>query len=329
MTLGILKMKRIAALMLVLAVCFSLAACKNRTPVYERKTPVYLETPEPKTDSPWGDGKNSTPVPVEEETPTPGPSYTFSGYAFCVMNAATGEVVLGKNENDRNYIASITKLLTCLTALDYLSPEESVKIEPGWLDFLKKDESIECYGFKEGSTQKVDDLVCMALIRSFGDAAVVLGKAAEVRAGRSFIDLMNEKALLYGMYSSHFDNVIGLDIGNNYTENYSTAADAARLMKEALKNETVMRASAGKSIKLSNGTTLSNTSSYLANGSNSDLYEIIGGKTGSTKAAGSNLALAVRNTSNGDIYAVVYLHASGVNVLAAELHEIIESVCGE
>ena len=46
-----------------------------------------------------------------------------------VMNAATGEIVLGKNENDRNYIASITKLLTCLTALDYLSPEENVKIE--------------------------------------------------------------------------------------------------------------------------------------------------------------------------------------------------------
>ncbi|MBR7077282.1 MAG: hypothetical protein IKI41_00885, partial [Clostridia bacterium] len=66
-------MKRIAALMLLLAVCFSLAACKNRTPVYERKTPVYLETPEPKTDSPWGDGKNSTPVPAEQETPTPGP----------------------------------------------------------------------------------------------------------------------------------------------------------------------------------------------------------------------------------------------------------------
>ena len=204
-----------------------------------------------------------------------------------------------------------------------------MKIETGWLDFLKKDESIECYGFKEGSTQKVDDLVCMALIRSFGDAAVVLGKAAEVRAGRPFIDLMNEKALLFGMYSSHFDNVIGLDIGNNYTENYSTAADAAILMKEALKNETVMRASAGKSIKLSNGTTLSNTSSYLANGSNSDLYEIMGGKTGSTKASGSNLALAVRNTSNGDIYVVVYLHAPGVNVLASELHEIIEGVCKE
>lgn len=310
------------------AMLLAAAGCKSRSTVYERKNPIYVGSPEPGTGKPWeyGPGSNSpnaTPEPTEE------PPYAFTGYAFCVMNAATGEIVLAENENQRNYVASITKILTVLTALDYLSVDENVTCESGWLDFFKRDGSIECYGIREGRSYNVGDVVDMALVRSFGDAAVILGKSTERRSGRDFLELMNGKAAELGMLDSHFDNVIGLDIGNQFTENYSTAADAARLMSAAITNEIVMKACCGRDVKLTNGTVLTNTSPFLSKGAGSELYTVIGGKTGSTKASGTNLAVAVRDNQTSDVYAAVYLHAKGVTVLSAELNEILEYVCGE
>ena len=315
----------IIVIFVIAAILFCAAGCKRRSSVYERKNPIYVGSPEPGTSKPWENGTGEQAEQTPEPTEAP---YSFTGYAFCVMNAATGEIVLAENENDRNYIASITKLLTVLTALDYLSVDENVTCESGWLDFFKKDGSIECYGIKEGRSYNVGDVVDMALVRSFGDAAVILEKATERRSGRNFLELMNEKARALGMNDSHFDNVIGLDIGNQFTENYSTAKDAARLMSAVIDNEIIMRSCSGKDIKLSNGTVLTNTSPFLSKGAGSDAYTTIGGKTGSTKASGTNLAVAVRDNATNTVYTAVYLHAKGVTVLSAELNGILEYVCG-
>ena len=314
-----------ALILIAAAMILGAAGCRSRSTVYERKNPIHVESPASGTNKPWENGglAEQTPEPTEE------PPYIFTGYAFCVMNAATGETVLAENEDQRNYIASITKILTVLTALDYMSADENVTCESGWLDYFKKDGSIECYGIREGRSYNVGDVVDMALVRSFGDAAVLLGKSAERRSGRDFIELMNEKAAALGMLDSHFDNVIGLDIGNQFTENYSTAADAARLMSAALANETIMRSCSRKEIKLTNGTVLTNTSPFLSKAEKSDFYTVIGCKTGSTKASGSNLAVAVIDNKTSDVYVAVYLHARGVTVLSTELDGILEYVCAE
>lgn len=323
-------MKRVLAMLSAIVLAVSFTACANRRVTYERKTPVYLDTPKPTNGPDWTVTETpapASPTPCETEEPTPELPFRFTGYAYCVINGSTGEVLLGENVDTRNYIASITKLLTVLTALDWLSTSENVKVKYGWLDYLKIGGGIDSFGINEGSTYNIGDLVDMALVRSFGDAAIVLGKAAEERSGRDFIDLMNEKALSFGMTNSHFDNVIGLDIGDDFYNNYSTAGDAAKLMAEALKNEKVMSSCCGKDVRLTTGNLLNNTSAFLTTKYEGASYTVIGGKTGYTKAAGSNLAVAVRSNITGTVYVVTYIHGIGMNVLGGEIHSMLEYLC--
>ncbi len=320
-------MKRIAVVLTALLLLFTISACRDRNTIYERKSPVYLDTPAPYEERSWdvtATEEPASPTPIVTEEETPSLPFKFTGYAYCVINGSTGEILIGENVHTRNYIASISKLLTVLTALDWLSTSENVTVQPGWLDFIRSSGGIDSFGLLEGKAYNVNDLVVMALVRSFGDAAVVLGKATEERSGRNFIDLMNEKALLFGMDGSHFDNEIGLDIGDNFFNNYSTASDAAKLMAEALKNETVMKACCGKDIKISTGSVLNNTSAFLSQPKDGASYTIIGGKTGYTKAAGSNLAVAVRSNITGTVFVVAYLHGIGMNVLGGEIDNMLE-----
>lgn len=319
-------MKKLMVILTVLILAASFTACADRNTIYERKSPVYLETPEPGNERDWeiiATEVPASPTPEVTEDPYELP-FNFTGYAYCVINGTTGEVLLGENADTRNYIASITKVLTVMTALDWLSVSESVYVKKGWLDLLKTDSGIDSYGMREETKWNVGDLVAMALVKSFADAAIVLGKAAEERSGRNFLDLMNEKALFYGMNDSHFDNVVGLDIGNNFFENYSTAADAAKLMAEALKNETVMKVCCGDNVKLSTGSVLQNTSAFLTQKKTGASYTILGGKTGYTKAAGSTFAVAVRSNATGTVYVVSYLHGIGMTVLGNEIHSMLE-----
>ena len=318
-------MRRVLAAALVVALALSFAACTNRRVIYERRTPVYLDTPQPDDERDWSVSGTATP----ETTPAPGNEgdvlpFEFTGYAYCVMNAGTGEILLGSNTTTRNYIASITKLMTVLTALDWLPVNDNVKIGEGWLDFMKQNSGIDSFGLTEGTTCKVKDLISMALVRSFGDAAIVLGKAVEERSGRSMIDLMNAKARTFGMTETHFDNVIGLDIGNDFTANYSTALDAAKLMQQALRSEVVMQACCGKDIRLSDGKVLDNTSAFLRDTHPGSNYTVLGGKTGYTKAAGSNLAVAASSNITGTVFVVVYLHGAGMNTIGNEIDLMLE-----
>ena len=322
-------MKKVTAILLAAVLALTITACASRNVIYERKSPVYLDTPKPNNERDWSvDSTDSpagpTPDPQGEDVELP---FKFTGYAYCIINGSTGEILLGDSVNIRNYIASITKILTVLTALDWLSTSEYVTVGDDWLSYLRSVGGIDAFGIREGSVYNIGDLVVMALVRSFGDAAIVLGKAAEQRSGRDFLDLMNEKARAFGMYDSHFDNVIGLDIGNDFQNNYSTAADAAKLMAEALKNDVVMKACCGKDIRLTTGNVLNNTSTFLSSKHEGASYTVIGGKTGYTKAAGSNLTVAVRSNITGTVFVVAYLHGIGMNVLGDEIDAMLEYLC--
>ena len=322
--------KRTVHLLLALALCVSFAGCAGRNVIYKRENTIVLsdeDSDEEQASMLPNVTQSATLEPGETAGPENTNTYKFTGEAFCIINASTGEIVLSDNAYEINYIASITKILTCLVALEWVEPDEKIRLESGWLDVLKKDQSIECYGLKEGSSYYVKDMVSMALVKSLGDAAVALGKIAESRSGIAFEELMNEKASELGMTASSFDNPIGLDIGNNYTKNYSTAYDATKLLAAALTDETIMSAVSGKTVYLTNGVEMKNPCSLLTNGSGSDNYTMLGGKTGSTKAAGSCLTVAAQNRNNGDIYVVVYLHGSNATVVINEIKTMLEYIC--
>ncbi len=144
-----------------------------------------------------------------------------------VLMTADGDVLFEKNADERVPMASTTKIMTCLIALETLDASDEVAVT---------DESAGIEGsslyLKAGDRVSVKDLVYGAMLRSANDAASAL---AVFSAGseESFAEMMNGKAESLGMTSTHFTNPHGLPSDGHYT----TARDFALLAAYAMRNE--------------------------------------------------------------------------------------------
>ncbi len=199
-----------------------------------------------------------------------------------LMEAESGEVVFGQNENARLPMASTTKIMTALVALEALPLDTSVKITA---------ESVGVEGSSiylcEGETLTLEQLLYALLLESANDAAsaIAVAVAGSVEA---FAARMNDKAAELGLTDTHFVNPHGLDAEGHYT----TAYELAVITRAALKNE-VFRAICSterKTIPLhgSEGVRLLLNHNKLL-----DSYEgCIGVKTGFTKKTGRCLVSA-------------------------------------
>lgn len=221
--------------------------------------------------------------------------FTLSGRCFAVVNepqvsakaavvieAGTGRVVFGKNENAKLPMASTTKIMSVLLTL-----------ESGDLDseFVVDSEAVKTEGSSMGLMEwdivSKRDLCIGMLLPSGNDAA----NCAAVKVGGSmagFADMMNAKASRLGLKNTHFVTPSGL----HDDEHYSTAYDMAQLTSFALKNDDFRAICSQKSIKLAFGDPpydrwLANTNKLLTR------YEgCIGVKTGFTDEAGRCLVSA-------------------------------------
>ena len=205
-----------------------------------------------------------------------------SATAAVVMEAETGQVLYGKNEDASMVMASTTKILTALLAL-----------ESGDLDlpFTVDSDAIQVegtsMGLQPGDQVTLRTLACGMLLSSGNDAA----NAAAVRIAGSleeFSVLMNQRAAQLGMTGSSFATPSGLDAQGHYT----TAKDMALLTRAALQNPDFAAICSQKSMKVSFGNPpadrwLSNHNRLL-----SEMLGCVGVKTGFTKLAGRCLVSA-------------------------------------
>ncbi|WP_331000783.1 D-alanyl-D-alanine carboxypeptidase family protein [Radiobacillus kanasensis] len=193
-----------------------------------------------------------------------------------LMEQNTGRVLFEKAANDQHLIASITKIMTAIVAVESGMLDETVTASRRSV----YTEGSSIY-LEEGEKMKLKDLVYGLMLRSGNDAAVAI---AEHVGGsvEGFVHLMNQKAQWLGMTNSHFDNPHGLDSETHY----STAYDMALLMRHAMNNKTFQEITSAKSYKAE--------SRQFAWGNKNKLltryYEYsTGGKTGYTKQAGRTL----------------------------------------
>ena len=140
------------------------------------------------------------------------------------MDQDTGRILYSKNINQRRLIASTTKIMTAIIAIESGKLDEMVKIDNSVL---------KSYGsgiyIKPGEEMSLRNLVYGLLLRSGNDAALAI---EEYLGGHEvFIKKMNDKARSIGMKNTIFENSNGLDESNE--ENYSTVYDMALLMKYA------------------------------------------------------------------------------------------------
>lgn len=165
-----------------------------------------------------------------------------SAQAAILMDVASGRVLYEKNADEKKPIASITKIMTAIIAIEHGHLDDMVTISRD----AARMEGSSIY-LKEGEKMKLHHLLYGLMLRSGNDAAVAI---AEHIGGsvEGFAVLMNEKAQYLGMTNSHFVNPSGLDA----KDHYSTARDMAKLTVYALRNDVFKAIVATKAIQVPN-----------------------------------------------------------------------------
>lgn len=193
--------------------------------------------------------------------------------SFIVIDANTGSCIYSKNENERLYPASLTKILTSLILIKNKKPDDMITANK--TASLQIPSSIN---LKNGESITAKDCLYAMLLLSANDAAYA---AAENIAGNNIENLLNSEANKIGLKNSHFVTPNGLFDKNHYT----TAKDMAILTKEAIKYDEFNKAVYTKKYTLDRSNepkTIQNINKMLYKGYS---YTILGGKTGYTKEA--------------------------------------------
>lgn len=151
-----------------------------------------------------------------------------SAVASILLDQTSGRVLYGKNENSELKIASLTKIMTAIVAIEQGDLEEQVTIQSsavgveGSSIYLKANEKVT-----------LGTLLYGLMLRSGNDAATAIAQHIGGSV-EGFVYLMNEKAQVLGLEHTHFANPHGLDEPNHY----SSAKDLALLTQYALRNPT-------------------------------------------------------------------------------------------
>ena len=218
----------------------------------------------------------------------------LSADAWILVDDSTGYVISQKYANEPRFIASLTKMMTGLLALENGNMADTVLITDDV--FICKDSRVRL-----GEGYLLGDLIYEMMLQSDNDAAYALAKHL---AGDTlkFYDVMNEKAAYLGMTSTHFANPNGMPA----PDNYSTANDLIRLARYAMRDSAFAEivGTKDKEVPLIDGRHMScrNTNVLLHS------YEgCIGIKTGYTRQAGNCLASAA--TRDGTTLYLVLLNS--------------------
>ena len=225
--------------------------------------------------------------------------------AAVLMDADSGRVLYGKNENEILPMASTTKIMTCILALEYGNPDDIVEVSAYAASMPK----VKLY-MQEGEKYRLGDLLYSLMLESHNDSAVAIAEAVGGSV-EEFAAMMNRKARDIGCYDTCFITPNGLDAVVNDTGQIhsTTAEDLARIMAYCVMDspakeqfleitQTMEYHFCDESGKRSFG--CSNHNSFLGM-----MDEAISGKTGFTNKAGYCYVGAVE--SEGRTFTVALL----------------------
>ena len=222
-----------------------------------------------------------------------------SKYAV-LYNLNDDKVIYELNKDTKTSIASLTKIMTTLVAIENVDMLGSrVTITYDMLKgLIEADASVA--GLSVGDIVTYKDLLYCTFLPSGADCARAL--AISIAGNEDeYIKLMNEKVKSLNLSNTHFSNVTGLDD----EENFSTVNEVAIILKDALKNDTFKEVFEATNYTLSNGLNVSSTMRLSAKKVDIDISYILGGKTGTTDDAGKCLASTSYDETNDINYLLV------------------------
>lgn len=240
------------------------------------------------------------------------PALEIKAKAAVLVDADAGRIIFGQNEQEREYPASITKVMTALLTLEAVDAGKLSLDQPITASAVVNDQDPEgsSAGIEEGEVLTVEQLLYCLLLPSANEAAQILAEAVDGDQA-AFVEHMNQRAKELGCQGTHFVNVHGFHDPNHYT----TAYDIALMMQAAMEHELFQTIITSPNYvipatNLSEERTVRNTNALTSNWTYTGyLYRRgTGGKTGSTDEAGKCL---VETAKDGDTYLISVILGSG------------------
>ena len=236
------------------------------------------------------------------------------------------ETLYAQNINLRVGPASLTKVMTAYVALKYGELDQVLTAKK---DVYVTESGAQKVNLKEGDKMTLDQALHLLLIFSANDVAnLIASNICDTQ--EEFIELMNNEAKLIGATNSHFVNPHGLTAD----EHYVTAYDMYLMFNAAMQYDTFSEIinmteysttyydSKGAEKEIS----VKNTNGYLSGAKKApNGITVIGGKTGTTTAAGHCLILLARDT-NADPYIAVIMRDTDADLLYKDMSDLLKEI---
>ena len=165
-----------------------------------------------------------TSGPATKEVREDGDFLKLYAQSAVLMDGDTGRILYGKGQDIIRPMASTTKIMTCILALENGRGEDAVKASSNAASQPKVH-----LGVREGEEYRLEDLLYALMLESYNDCAYAIAEHVAGSAEK-FAALMNEKAKKIGCTDSHFVTPNGLDAKDEQGEHHTTAYDLCRIM---------------------------------------------------------------------------------------------------
>lgn len=231
---------------------------------------------------------------TQEENP--GNLYSLSAV---LMDGESGRVLYEKEGTAARPMASTTKVMTCILALENSSGDDYVEVS----ETAASQPEVKL-GMKVGEQYYMEDLLYSLMLKSHNDTAVAI---AEHVGGtmEGFARMMNKKAEEIGCKDTYFITPNGLDASDENGIHHTTAEDLARIMRYAIQNEVFLKITETRSYTFSDIKKKRQFSIQNANALFDMTDGVISGKTGFTADAGYCYVCACEK--NGKLFIVALL----------------------
>lgn len=210
-----------------------------------------------------------------------------------LMDGDTGAILYNKGMDEIRYPASITKIMTCLLALEKAGLEDQVTFTQTVLS--DPNSGGTNIGMQEGEILTMRQCLDVLMVQSANDVATQIAEYVGQGSVQNFVDMMNQRAQELGCQNTHFANASGMPDENHYT----TAHDMALIFQEAIKNEVFREIIKQQNVVVGPTNKNGETRIYschhaLVAQSAPEYYEgCFGGKTGVTEVAKNTLVSGV------------------------------------
>jgi len=256
--------------------------------------PVYFQNdPESRAFNKYEEQIVYSVPPVKNNTAV---SPLVDAEAGIIIDFETGKILYEKNTNKKMQIASITKLMTAIVALEEGDLDETVTIS----EKAALQEGSKVW-LLSGEQITLRNLLYALLIHSGNDAAYAIAEHFGSGDVKIFVEKMNQKAHDLGLLSTHYENPIGFDA----KENYSTAYDLSLLARYAYRKPFIQNAVKIKSMTIES---IDGNQSHKLDTTNEMLdsfFNVLGLKTGSTELAGLCFVSIIESDEGRKIISVI------------------------